>query len=74
MKLILKIGIAFAFMVAFLESVIAAAKWWRGDTLAWWEWVLAAALPILVGVYLRYFSVFGCRQGQCLTPPDESQR
>jgi len=70
MKTALKTGLAFAFMVAFLESVIAAAKWWRGDTLAWWEWGVAGALPVLVGVYLRYFSVVGRGDAQCLDPPE----
>lgn len=58
-------------MVAFLESVVATAKWWRGDALLWWEGALVGVLPILIGIYLRYFSVFGCGRGQCLTPPDE---
>jgi len=71
MKTLLKLGLAFGFMVGFLESVVASDKWWRGEELAWWEWGLAGALPILIGIYLRYFSIFGCGRGQCLTPPDE---
>ena len=53
MRTIVKIALAFAFMVAFLESVVAAVKWWRGGELAWWEWGLAGALPILIGIWLR---------------------
>ncbi len=74
MRTIVKIALAFAFMVAFLESVVAGAKWWRGDALAWWEWGLVGALPILIGIYLRYFSIFGYGRGQCLTPPDKPRR
>lgn len=73
MRTIVKIALAFAFTVAFLESVVAAVKWWRGGELAWWEWGLAGALPILIGIWLRYFSIFGCGRGQCLAPPDERQ-
>ena len=74
MKTLLKILLAFAFMVALLESVIAASKWWHGEELPWWQWGLAGALPILIGFYLRYFSLFACERGQCLTPPDDAQR
>ena len=73
MRTIAKIALAFAFMVAFLESVSAGAKWRRGDELGWWEWALVGALPVLIGIYLRYFSIFGRRNGRCLTPPDERQ-
>lgn len=71
MKTLMKIAVAFTFMVAFLESVVAAAKWWRGDPLVWWEGTLAAALPILIGIYLRHYSVFGC--GRCLAPNDRTE-
>lgn len=71
MKTLFKIAVAFAFLVAFLESVIAAAKWWRGGELVWWEWLLAGALPLLIALYLRCFSIFGCGRGQCLLPPDD---
>jgi hypothetical protein len=78
MRTLLKIGAAFAYMVAFLESAIAGAKWWRGEPLVWWEWILVGALPLLLAIYWRYFSVFGCGRGECLLreerkPPPQGQ-
>lgn len=74
MRTVAKIALTFTFMVAFLESFIAGVKWWRGEALVWWEWVLLGALPVLIGIYLRYFSIFGRGKGQCLLPPDDAQR
>jgi hypothetical protein len=72
MKTWMKIGLAFGFMVTFLESVIATANWWRGGALVWWEWALVGALPVLLAIYVRYFSIFGC--GCCVSPEDRLPR
>lgn len=74
LRTLLRVLAAFGFMVGLIEAVIAASKWWRGEKLTSWEWVLLGALPILFGIYLRYFSIFGCTHGRCLTPPDDIQR
>lgn len=66
MRLVLKIGTLLAFMAVFMAAIVAAAKWAEGAPLAWWEWGLAGALPILIGIYLRYFSFLGCDGSQCL--------
>ncbi len=68
LRTIIKLALAFAFMVAFLESVVATAKWWHGEALSAWEVALALALPVLIGIWVRYYSVFGCG-GACLAPP-----
>lgn len=56
----------------FIPAPAASAKWWRGDALVWREWGLVGALPILIGIWLRCFSIFGC--GKCLTPPEGPRR
>lgn len=66
MRRLLTVLAAFAFMVLFLESVVAAVRWWHGEALAWPERVLALLLPVLIAVWARYFSVFGCGAGRCL--------
>jgi hypothetical protein len=38
--------------------------------LAWWQWGLLAAFPILVWIYLRHFSRLACRD-DCLPPGRE---
>lgn len=57
-------------MVAALK---VAAAWWHGEiSLAEdGNWVWLALFPILLFVWWRYFSVFGCREPECLLPKDE---
>jgi hypothetical protein len=69
------LALAAAFFFAFLHSVTLTAEWWQGsremqpsDRL----WV--AALPILVGVYLRFFSVLRPECDRCAPPGDASKR
>jgi hypothetical protein len=35
--------------------------------LAWWQWVLLALLPVLAWLWLRHFSILGCRDA-CRPP------
>ena len=50
--------------------VKVATGWWRGElSLAEdgnWLWLLS--FPVLLVVWGRYFSVFGCEQPACLLP------
>ncbi|NWG75860.1 MAG: hypothetical protein HXY24_14875 [Rubrivivax sp.] len=39
--------------------------------LAWWQWGLLAALPGLAWLWLRHFSVLGCRD-RCRLPDGDA--
>jgi hypothetical protein len=64
------------FGFALVESLHTAVDWWQGrlaePELREWFWLLL--LPLLIAVYLRFFSIFnpGCRA--CQPPPDEPPR
>lgn len=64
---------AFAYMVLLIEAVRAAAAWWRGEAaLTALDYALIAALPLLVWIWFRYFSMFrkDCAKGACLLPEE----
>lgn len=70
---LVKIALAAAFMVAFLESVTVTAEWWQGTRqMQAWDWLWVAALPALVGIYLRFFSVLRPGCDRCATPADDA--
>ena len=52
---------AIATLVKVVDSGMAA--------LERWEWALLIALPLLAWLWLRHFSVLGCREG-CRLPGD----
>ena len=39
--------------------------------LAWWEWALIAALPVLVWLWLRHFSMLFC-EDTCRLPAEDA--
>jgi hypothetical protein len=59
--------------VALMQSLTVTVAWWRNelpDTQpADWFWILL--LPLLIGIYLRFFSVFRIDCHACL-PQDRS--
>ncbi|MBI5007331.1 MAG: hypothetical protein HZB95_09455 [Nitrosomonadales bacterium] len=66
-------------LVVLLGLLVASVKvtvaWWRGElSLADdgnWLWLLL--FPILLVIWWRYFSVFGCKEPACLLPKDEER-
>lgn len=72
MRLLFLFFAAFACMVLLIFSVQAAVAWWRGEAaLTALDYVLACALPLLLGIWFRYFSMGGhCAMGAC-EPPEE---
>jgi hypothetical protein len=64
-------------LVALLAALVVCLKvtsgWWRGElSLADsgnWFWVLL--FPVLIVVWWRYFSIFGCAEATCLLPKDK---
>jgi hypothetical protein len=70
---LVKLALAAAFFVAFLESVTVTAEWWQGARrMQPWDWLWVAALPVLVGIYLRCFSVLRPDCKRCATPADDA--
>lgn len=53
-----------------------ATGWWRGElSLAEdgnWFWL--ALFPVLLVIWWRHFSVFGCKEPVCLLPEDEVRK
>jgi len=69
-----KIFAAFAFFVLFLESVAAAVRWWQGEATGAGERLLALLMPLLILIWARRYSVFGCGGGRCLTPRENDDQ
>ncbi len=67
-----KLALAGALFVAFVESLKVAVSWWRGGQppAQWWEWLGVAALPVLVFLWARHYSIFGKKEPRCLLPED----
>lgn len=63
------LGMAFTFSV--LQSISVSVAWWRGELLETGarEWFWIGLLPILMFIFLRYFSVFRPDCAACNTPP-----
>jgi hypothetical protein len=62
-----RFGLWMAFALCFFQSVTVAVAWWTGELSAPdpLDWLWIALLPLLIGVYLRYFSVVGCGVDGC---------
>ncbi len=61
----------FLLLLLLFPATSVLVQWLSGekDSLAWWELALLAAFPLLAWVWLRHFSVLGCREG--CRPPKE---
>ncbi len=63
-RIALRFALGIALFVACAQAGTVALAWWRGELAqpspADWFWILS--LPVLVGIFLRAFSVFrpGC--------------
>lgn len=61
------------FVFALIESVKVFVSWWRNElaepNLVDWFWI--GLLPVLIGIYLRFFSVFRPDCQACVLPADE---
>ena len=73
---IAKFALGVALFVAFAQAGTVALAWWRGElaqpSAGDWLWILS--LPVLVGVWLRVFSVLrpgcdACAAGDAGRPP-----
>ncbi|MEK7811504.1 MAG: hypothetical protein AAB278_06785 [Pseudomonadota bacterium] len=65
------------YLILVLGLMIAAFK----VTLAWWRdeisltedgnWIWVSLFPLLLVVWWRYFSIFGCKEPACLLPNEK---
>lgn len=66
-------------LVAVLGLLVASIKvlvgWWQGELRLEDEgnWVWLVLFPVLLWIWWRYFSVFGCSQAACLLPEEDDQ-
>ena len=58
-----------------VASLKVAVGWWRGElSLADdGNWIWLVLLPVLLAVWWRYFSIFGCKEPNCLLPRDDER-
>lgn len=52
----------FVLLLLLFPAATSVARWWQGATLSGLEWAGVAAFPLLAWLWLRHFSVFGCRR------------
>jgi len=68
-----------ALLVVLLGLLVASLKvavgWWRGElSLADdGNWLWLVLFPVLLAVWWRYFSIFGCKEPNCLLPRDDER-
>lgn len=72
MRLLALFLAAFACMLLIIVSVQTAVAWWRGEAaLTALDYALVGALPLLLWVWFRYFSMGGrCAKGACELPEE----
>lgn len=60
----------FLLLLLLFPALSLVLPWLAGDGPApsGWEWGALLALPILLWLWLRYFSIFACRIGHCAAP------
>jgi len=62
--------------LAVIQSLTVTVSWWRNELHAMramdWFWILL--LPVLIGVYLRFFSIFRPDCQACLPDDRRTQR
>jgi hypothetical protein len=69
---LLRFALWMVFAMALFQSVTVTVAWWSGELRQprVWDWTWIGALPVLVGAYLRYFSILGCDPSRCGDSPD----
>ena len=80
LSVLTRVAFGVAFAALFLDSIVTTVRWWRGELVAptVLDWVEIGLLPLLLFVYLRFFSIFrpDCRACEFpenpphRTPPD----
>ncbi len=58
----------FLLLLLLFPAAASVARWWQGADLSGLEWAGVCAFPLLAWLWLRHFSVLGCRRCQ---PPSQ---
>jgi hypothetical protein len=60
------------FLVPCVKVTVA---WWNGEVALADDgnWLWPALFPVLLWIWFRYFSIFGCNESACLLPKDEER-
>ncbi len=55
----------FLLLLLLFPALTVLVDWLQGGQApqAWWQWALLVALPALVWLYVRHFSLLGCGRG-----------
>lgn len=53
----------FVLLLGLFPAIHSVVDWHRGEPLGLWGWLGVAAFPLLAWLWLRYFSVLGCKEG-----------
>lgn len=70
-----RLALAAAFFFAFLQAVTVTTEWWQKTrAMQPWDWLWVAALPVLIGIYLRFFSVLRPECDRCAPPAGDASR
>lgn len=71
---VLRILALLALLALLFYSVSVTVAWWRDEIAltSGWNWFWVGLLPLLIVLWWRYFSIFGCKNPACLLPQDES--
>jgi hypothetical protein len=73
MRRLILLAAGFAYMVLLIEAIRAAVAWWRDEAPPGAiDYLLLGALPALVWIWWRHFSMFrrDCGKTACLLPED----
>lgn len=62
----------FVLLLFLFPAIGSVVKWTEGEPLGFWEWLGVAAFPLLAWIWLRHFSVLGCKEGCAL--PDQRRK
>lgn len=77
MRRVVLVLAAFGYMVLLIEALRTAVDWWHGEleTIGATDYLLIAALPVLIWIWLRCFSMFrpGCGKNACALPQDREK-
>ncbi len=62
----------FLLLLVLFPAIGRVAAWLRGEVMAFWDWLGVLAFPLLAWLWLRHFSILGCRES-CLPPDREGK-
>lgn len=62
----------FLLLLLLFPAVTSLVRWWQGESLGTLEWAGVIAFPVLAWLWLRYFSLLGCKDA-CKSPEREGK-